>query len=129
MDRKRFLTGACATTFAVALAGCGGSGDDGASASPTPTPSPSPSPTPSGNCTANGTTVQIGANHGHSLSVPAGDVSAGVEKTYDIQGTSDHPHAVTVTAAHFTELQANMSVVIASTSGGGHTHQVTVSCA
>lgn len=80
-------------------------------------------------CTLNGTSVTIGGNHGHSLVVSAADVVAGVEKAYDVQGTSAHTHFVTVTAAHFVELQTGRSVVVTSTEASAHTHSVTVSCA
>jgi large exoprotein involved in heme utilization and adhesion len=81
------------------------------------------------NCVANGTTVSIGSNHGHTLVVAKADVSAGVNKTYDIAGTSGHPHSVTITAAQFATLAANSSVSVVSTTGAGHTHDVTVVCA
>ncbi len=64
----------------------------------------------------------------HVLAVPLADVTAGVEKTYDIQGTSPHTHTVTVTAAHFIMLQQNTSVVLTSTNDAAHTHEVTISC-
>jgi hypothetical protein len=73
--------------------------------------------------------VEIGSNHGHELVVPLADVMAGVEATYDIQGTSMHPHSVTLTAEHFTMLQGGMQVMVDSSNDNGHTHAVTVSCA
>lgn len=120
MTRKEFLGTLLGAAGATCLVGCGG--DDGGGG------------TDSGvgrSCTQNGTTVTIGSNHGHVLAVTAADVSAGQAKTYDITGTSDHPHSVTVTAANFTSLQNNPSgsVQVTSTSGGGHTHQVTILCA
>jgi hypothetical protein len=76
----------------------------------------------------NGTNVVIGANHGHTLVVPKTDVMAGADKTYDIQGTSPHSHTVTITAAQFAALAANMSVSTVS-SLDGHTHSIMVTCA
>jgi hypothetical protein len=73
--------------------------------------------------------VMIGSNHGHELVVPLADVEAGVEATYNIQGTSMHPHSVTLTAEHFTMLQQGMQVVVDSSMDAMHTHAVTVSCA
>jgi threonine synthase len=83
------------------------------------------------NCLANGTTVEIGTNHGHTLVVTKDEVNAGVEKAYEIQGTSTHPHTVTVTAALFATLKNNTSVTATSTSNGSpaHTHTITVRCA
>jgi hypothetical protein len=76
----------------------------------------------------NGTTVVIGTNHGHALVVSKADVAAGVAKTYNIQGTSLHPHSVMITAAQFAMLAANTSITTMS-SDDGHAHSVTVSCA
>lgn len=84
------------------------------------------------NCAMNGTNVTIGANHGHALMVTATDINAGLDKTYDITGTADHAHMVTIRAADFARLQsnANASVMANTTAGGdGHTHSVTILCA
>jgi hypothetical protein len=72
--------------------------------------------------------VIIGSNHGHELVVSLADVMAGVEETYGIQGTSMHPHTVTLTAEHFMMLQQGMEVVVDSSMDAGHTHAVTVTC-
>lgn len=79
------------------------------------------------NCLDNGTSSSIGSNHGHSLTVSKADVTAGTEKTYNIQGSSGHPH--TVTAVNFTALKGNNSISVTSSADAGHTHSVTVSCA
>jgi len=83
-----------------------------------------------GDCSANGATAtDITANHGHSLTVSAADVNAGVDKTYSIQGSGDHAHDVTVTAADFASLAADLQVSFLSTTASGHSHSVTVTCA
>lgn len=82
-----------------------------------------------GNCVQNGGKPVIGANHGHTMTVPAADIVAGVEKTYQIQGASAHPHTVTISAAQFTMLQANTTIMVVSSNDSAHTHTVTVSCA
>ena len=69
----------------------------------------------------------IASNHGHELIVTAEDVNAGVDKTYDIQGTSAHSHSVTVTSADFAVLSTGGSVTILS-SKDGHSHSVDVTC-
>jgi 3',5'-cyclic AMP phosphodiesterase CpdA len=71
----------------------------------------------------------IAANHGHVLEVTAADVTAAVEKTYDIRGAASHSHSVTITAADFATLAGGTGVQIVSTTGDGHTHTVSVSCA
>lgn len=75
------------------------------------------------------TNAAIGANHGHVIVVSGADITAGVDKTYDIKGGSTHAHAVTVSAAMFTMLKAGMAIMVTSTVGSGHTHPVTVTCA
>jgi hypothetical protein len=120
MTRKEFLTNLLGAAGATALlAGCGDDGGGSSDSSITR------------NCAMNGTTVTIDTNHGHVLMVTASDVAAGVQKSYDITGTAAHSHMVTVTAANFATLQsnANGSVQVTSTSGGMHTHTVTILCA
>lgn len=80
-------------------------------------------------CLENGTNVSIGSNHGHELTVSRSDVEAGLERTYQIDGTSGHGHTVTIGEADFLELQQNQSVTVTSGEGNGHTHSVRVSCA
>ena len=91
-------------------------------------------PVNGGNCLANGTQVAIQTNHGHVLVVPVADINAGVDKGYDIRGTADHTHTVTLTAADFASLKQNTGVEEASTISasafyGTHGHQIDVSCA
>jgi hypothetical protein len=111
LTRREILIGT------VVLAACGG--DDGGSAVDAPS---------SASCTMNGTIATIDGNHGHTLTIPAADVVAGVERTYDITGTSPHSHMVTVSAANMATLAANGTVQVTSTSGGAHTHTVSVRC-
>ncbi len=93
-------------------------------------PTPGNNPPPGGtDCLANGTNANISANHGHTLTVSKDDVSSGTEKTYAIQGSASHDHSVTITTANFTALKNNNSIQVDSTSGDGHMHGVTVSCA
>jgi hypothetical protein len=119
LTRKQFLSsmmGAVAGAAGVALlVGCS-SGDDGGDDGG------------GKDCAANGTTVTIGGNHGHVLVVAKADVSATADKTYDITGTASHSHNVTVTAALFTTLKANTGVMVTSTTGGGHTHDISIGC-
>lgn len=119
MTRKQFLRsilGAGAGAIGVAaIAACG---DDGGGSSDAA----------GKNCLTNGTNASIGTNHGHTLTVSVADVTAGAEKTYDITGTSAHAHMVTISAAQFTMLKANTSIMVTSTSDGTHTHTVSVTC-
>lgn len=60
--------------------------------------------------------------------VTQADVDAGANKTYDIQGTSNHPHSVTITAAQFAMLKSGQTVSLSSSTDDNHTHTVTVMC-
>ena len=71
----------------------------------------------------------IAANHGHSIVVSAEDVANGIEKSYNIEGTAGHSHIITISAANFALLQNSEQIVINSSSGNNHSHQVTISCA
>jgi hypothetical protein len=136
-SRREFLVSvASACVTAGAVIACGGGSD----------PSPDPDPddmddqppdnptTPDGgtqqgvSCVDNGTSSTIRDNHGHVLTVSKEDVRAGVTRTYNIRGTSDHPHNVTVTDTHFATLARNEAVTITSTTDVGHSHVVRVMC-
>lgn len=92
------------------------------------TPAPGPGPAPAA-CSAGAKATTISANHGHSLVVPKADVTAAVSKTYSIQGTSSHPHQITITAAQFATLKTGRSISATSSSVFSHVHAVTVACA
>jgi hypothetical protein len=77
----------------------------------------------------NCTNTSISDNHGHSISVSKNDVNAAVEKIYNITGSGDHPHNVTVSAANFNTLKNNQQISVTSTEEDGHNHSVTISCA
>jgi hypothetical protein len=84
---------------------------------------------PQGNCLLNGTAATIGGNHGHVLTVSKEDVAAGVQKTYDIRGSADHTHQVTLTMADMEALRTNMQAREVSTVDLSHSHAISVSCA
>jgi hypothetical protein len=81
----------------------------------------------SGSC-AKGTISDIQGNHMHVMNVSSADVAAGVERTYDIQGSAPHSHSATVTSSDFGDLQVEIPVTILSTMSGGHAHSITISC-
>jgi hypothetical protein len=127
MDRKTFIKKTASilllTAPAYALISCSSSSNDSNPNNPPPIGG-------NPNCLANGATASnITGNHGHSLTVSNADVSAGGEKTYNIMGTAGHSHNITVTAANFITLSNNQQITLNSTTGNGHTHTVTVSCA
>ncbi|MFK7989611.1 MAG: hypothetical protein AB8I08_26575 [Sandaracinaceae bacterium] len=99
----------------------------------TPTDS-GPTPDSGGSCAD--LSFDIGDPHPagfrHNLVIELADVQAGVERTYQIQGESPHPHTLVVTAADFAVLAGGGSVTINSSEDMGfdlHDHPVTISCA
>ena len=86
-------------------------------------------PDAAASCNQRGTIAQITQNHGHVLMVTMDDVLAGVDKTYDIMGTSLHTHSVTITAEQFAMLQTNRSITAMTTVTSSHSHGVEVLCA
>jgi hypothetical protein len=135
MTRSQFLSsllGLGAGVLAVACSSSDGDSEptiDAPPAQPMPDAPAQPMPDAPPAMTCASTASTISSNHGHTATVPGADVAAGVQKTYNIQGGSAHPHTIIVTAAMFTMLKAGQSVVVVSSLDGGHTHNVTVSCA
>jgi hypothetical protein len=72
---------------------------------------------------------RVGRNHGHALVVSYADVTAGVEKTYDLTGAAGHPHTVTLSVDDLRKLLAGQLLRTKSTTDRGHTHRVVVRCA
>ena len=117
MTRNTFLKsalGAVGALVAFGAVGCGSDdgGGDGAGGS--------------GGTDCSGGIV---GNHGHALTVSDADVAAGVDKTYDIQGNAGHTHQVTISAAQFAEIAQGKSVLVTTSEGSLHTHEVSVACA
>jgi len=79
--------------------------------------------------TCNSTNIAVAANHGHAMTVPIADVTAAVDKTYQIQGTALHPHTVLLTAANFATLKMTGTVMVMSSLDAMHRHAITVTCA
>jgi hypothetical protein len=118
MTRKQFIGGLAGGTVLLVFTGCGGGGGGYTSG---------------GGMSGSGCTTTIAANHDHVLVVPLSDLSSTVDKSYDIRGTADHTHTVTLTAAQLAQLKAGQSVNVNSTTTasmvyGTHFHAVSVSC-
>jgi len=124
MDRKTFIRKTAGVlllaVLAYALLSCSSSSDDSNSQLATII---------TGDCLANGTISVISNNHGHILTVPKADVIAADWKSYSFTGNADHSHSVMVSSANFTTLKSNLQISVNSTSGDGHTHNATISCA
>jgi hypothetical protein len=124
VTRRDFFEAVAGGSLLLGVQACGGGGDSGSGSGAGF----------GGGCGASGTA--IGSNHAspnaHTLSVPAADLRAGADRTYQTGGTADHVHDVAFTAA---ELLALTNGPITKTSGSAgsvnfvaHTHSVTVSC-
>jgi hypothetical protein len=72
--------------------------------------------------------ARIGRNHGHAFPIGVADVVAGLEKTYDLTGSSGHRHLVTVTPNDFAAVRRGERVRLASTKEGGHIHRLMLEC-
>jgi hypothetical protein len=110
--------------------GNGGGGGGGGGGNETPPDAP---PTTASRCLRNGTSTAIATNHGHVLVVSKEDVAAGVDKSYNIMGSADHPHTVTITRAHFQSLAADAAIMTESSLNGSatfgtHSHGIMVAC-
>lgn len=116
--RTEFIQGALlACAAGITAAACGGEddpGDDGNNGGS------------SGAEGACGTT--IASNHGHKLTVTKAQAQAGTAKSYDIQGDSQHPHTVELTAAQMAQLAGGDPVTVESSEDANHSHSVTISC-
>jgi hypothetical protein len=101
------------------LAGCVVTISDGCGKSST---SPSPTPTDVAGV--------ISANHNHSGTITAAQITTGSAFTLNIQGTAAHPHTVAITQADLTSLKNRQSITRESSSDlsntfGQHSHSVT----
>ena len=67
-------------------------------------------------------------NHGHTLTIDEADLDSTTDKTYSIMGTASHDHTVTFTSAQLGMLKSGQSVTVTSSTGSGHTHDVTAKC-
>src|ERR1043165_3292330 len=121
LTRKQFLhraLGACAGALGLTLLhACGddsvpsgggtGSGGNIGGGNEVPVDAP---PSPIARCVQNGTMVTIRTNHGHVMVVSKEDVAARQQKSYDIHGSADHTHTVTITADMMAQLNANSAI-------------------
>jgi hypothetical protein len=114
LTRREFTLEAALAILAgvtITISGCGSDSP----ASPSPSPSPSPGDR----------TGTISANHGHSATVAAAQLTAGNAISLDIRGQATHPHTVAITQAELGQIAANQRVSKDSTSNDGHSHTVT----
>ncbi|MGE3387274.1 MAG: hypothetical protein AB7K41_11145 [Bdellovibrionales bacterium] len=66
----------------------------------------------------------ISRNHGHRFSATLEEVLSAGPKDYDIQGSSRHPHTLTLTQEILDTLKEVKAVEVESTNDAGHSHIV-----
>ncbi len=116
VTRAEFLVQLTSSGWVLFLAGCGGGG--GYDAGPAP-------PAQAAACSA----TQITNNHGHTLTMPTADLNSTVSMSYNIQGSANHSHLVTFSAAQLAQLKAGQSVTVATTVSLAHQHDLSAACA
>jgi hypothetical protein len=111
ITKRSFVRGSVGVCVAgVMTAACGGDDDDDDTSS-------------GGACT-----TQIASNHGHALTVSAADKMTGAAKEYDIKGSADHSHTVSLSAEDFADLASGTILIMNSSTDAGHEHEVTITC-
>jgi len=113
-SRRQIIEGIVGGGALLVFSGCGGGGYSGGG-----------SAMPTSSCGAS-----ISANHGHALPIAVADLDSTTAKTYDITGSADHSHSVTLSTAQLGQLKAGVAVTVNSTPAttDGHTHSLGVSC-
>jgi hypothetical protein len=118
MDRREFTLEAALAALSgvvITISGCGGSGYSS-------TPS-SPSPSSGG-----GSGDEVGSvsnNHGHAATITGAALTAGDAIQLNIQGSSDHNHVISLSAAAIADVKGGKAVATDSTDTAGHNHTVT----
>ena len=67
----------------------------------------------------------ISSNHNHAVTITAAQITAANSISLNIMGTASHPHTVEVTQAELTNLRNKQAVTKNSTTDNGHQHSVT----
>lgn len=116
MGRREFTAAsvmALLSGVAITLSGCSGGGSGSPSA-------PSQTPAADGSRTAS-----ISANHGHTAVLTGAVLTAGNAVNLNIQGSSDHPHSVSLSASEVQQIGSGQRVSKSSSADAGHEHTVT----
>jgi hypothetical protein len=119
LEQQRVLTRRAFTLDAALalLAGCVITISDACgSSSPTPV---TPTPTPVD------VTGVVSANHGHTAVITGAQITAGNAVALNIQGTSSHPHTLSISQSDLQTLKNRQAISSASSTDSGHSHTVT----
>jgi hypothetical protein len=116
-DRREFTLAAVLAALSgatITISACGGGGSSpGAPSSPPP---------PSGTGDKAGS---ISANHGHTVTITAAQLTAGAGVNLQLTVGDGHLHSVTLTGAEVTQIAGSTRVSKESSNDGGHSHTVT----
>ena len=113
LTRREFTLEAALAILAGVTITISGCGDDDSPSSPSPSPAPGDRP---------GT---ISANHGHTGTISAAQLTAGNAISLDIRGQATHPHTVAISMAEMVQIAGSQRVSKESTTQEGHSHTVT----
>jgi hypothetical protein len=119
MTRKQFLQGTAVLAFVPALACDDGGGEGEAEGEE--------GESAGGDCSG-GAAGTVTSNHGHEAMLAASAITGGAATDLDITGSSPHSHTVSLSADQLASIAAGERVTVTSSSGGGHTHDVTFEC-
>lgn len=122
IDRREFTAAsvmALLSGVAITVSGCGGGYDSPAAPS-------APSGPSNGSTSSSGDRAGvITANHGHTATVTAAQVTTANAVTLNIQGSANHPHTLELSAADVQAIGNGQRVSRISSSDQAHTHTVT----
>jgi hypothetical protein len=114
LDRRQFTLKtvlAVLSGVTISISGCGGSD--------------SPTSPGGGGGGAGGATGSISANHGHTATITAAQLSAGTDIVLDISGSAGHPHTVALLGAEVMSIANRQRVSKSSSTNDAHNHTVT----
>ena len=98
---------------AITVSGCG-------SDSPS-----SPTTNTGGGSGSGNVSGDVSANHGHTATVTAAEITAGGTLSLNIMGSATHPHTVILSASQVQQIGARQRVAVTSTTEESHNHTVT----
>lgn len=113
---RRQILQATGGAVVVGLAGCGPGGTD-----------ETDDPAQGQSCSFAGASAITG-NHGHSVTLPRATLEAGADGSFEIRGTADHSHALTLTGAQLSALLAGETLTLDASTTLEHSHSVTLRC-
>jgi hypothetical protein len=114
MTRKGFCGSVLGATALLLIQSCGGGGSSYSGTA--------------GATAGVGCSNTIAANHGHILAIALADLDSVTDKTYNIQGSAEHNHSVTLTVAQLRTLKTGASVTTISSTTLDHQHDIAITC-